>query len=196
MKQSLVWVLSLCLMVTVAVAQEMPEMTAEEKAAMEAWIKAGTPGDPHQALSPMVGSFDVKMTMWHAPDTPGEEVTATSESRWVLGGRWVEQKFNGSVMGQPYEGLGYTGYDNMEEQYVATWMDSMSTYMMTMTGKASADGKKFSFSGMMPDPALGKSVPLDDEIVVVSPNRFEARMYSVTPEGKRYKMMEFIYTRK
>jgi hypothetical protein len=196
MKQLLVWVLSICLMAPVAVAQEMPEMTAEEKAAMEAWMKAGTPGDPHKALSPMVGSFDVKMTMWHGPDTPGEEVAATSESRWVLGGRWIEQKYTGTVMGQPFEGLGYTGYDNMEGQYVATWMDSMSTYMMTMTGKASPDGKKFSFSGLMPDPALGKSVPLDDEVVIVSPDRFESRMYSVTPDGKRYKMMEFIYTRK
>jgi hypothetical protein len=34
-------------------------------------------------------------------------------------------------MGMPFEGLGYTGYDNVKKQYFGTWIDSMSTGIMT-----------------------------------------------------------------
>ncbi|HUP65353.1 MAG TPA: DUF1579 domain-containing protein [Thermoanaerobaculia bacterium] len=173
-----------------------PPMTAEEQAGMEAWMKASTPGDPHEALAPMIGNWDVVVRMWHTPDSPMIEEKGTVENRWILGGRWVEQKFSASVMGQPFEGLGHVGYDNMKGTYVATWKDTMSTGVMTSKGKADADGKAFRFSGLMADPISGKDLPIDDEMRVVTPDRLEATMWTTGPDGKRFKSMEFIYTRR
>jgi len=33
------------------------------------------------------------------------------------------------MMGQPMEGVGYTGYDRMRKQYTMVWLDNMSTAM-------------------------------------------------------------------
>jgi hypothetical protein len=41
----------------------------------------------------------------------------------VLGGRFVEQRYAGNFMGQPFSGLGYTGYDNYRKKYIGSWMD-------------------------------------------------------------------------
>ena len=48
-------------------AGKQPEMTPEQKAAMEAWMKVATPGEGHKVLEPMIGDFKAAMTMWDAP---------------------------------------------------------------------------------------------------------------------------------
>ena len=54
-----------------AVAQQgqPPQMTPEQKAEMEAYMKAGTPGSPHQGLAASAGSYDLKVVK--AGDGPG-----------------------------------------------------------------------------------------------------------------------------
>ena len=49
-----------------ALAQQeggMPEMTPEQKAEMEAYMKAETPGEPHRHLAESVGTYDVKIEL-------------------------------------------------------------------------------------------------------------------------------------
>src|SRR5438034_10300694 len=86
----------------------------DEKAMMEAWAKVAAPGEAHRWLEPVVGTWDAKITMWMAPGAPPQESTGTSENKWVLGGRFVEQRYEGKCMGQPFSGLGYTGHDNFK----------------------------------------------------------------------------------
>jgi hypothetical protein len=67
-----------------ALAQETktPQMTPEQMAEMEAYIKAGTPGAPHQALASTAGTYDCKVRSWH------EQV----DLRWRGGirARWLD----------------------------------------------------------------------------------------------------------
>src|ERR1035438_2526899 len=104
----------------------------------KAWMAAATPGEAHKKLEPMVGSFTVVTKMWMDPAKPPEESTGTSESKWVLGGRFVEQRVEGTAMGQPFSGIGYTGYDNYKKKYVGSWTDTMGTMIMISTGTADA----------------------------------------------------------
>ena len=118
---------------------------------MKAWMAAATPGEAHKKLEPVVGSFTVQTKMWMDPSKPPEETAGTSENKWVLGGRFVEQQVEGTAMGQPFSGIGYTGYDNYKKKYVGTWTDSMGTMIMTSTGTADASGKKITFWSTMDD---------------------------------------------
>ena len=47
-----------------------------------------------------------------------------SDHKWTLGGRLLEQRFEGTSMDMPFSGLGHTGYDNYKKQDVTTWMDT------------------------------------------------------------------------
>ena len=161
---------------------------------MEAMMKAATPGDAHKSLDPFVGTWTTKVTMWMAPGAPPMVMEGTSEARWVMGGRYVEERFKSSFMGMPFEGLGYTGYDNIKQRYWSTWMDNMSTGMMMSTG--TNDGKTFSFSGTMPDPMTGKDNPVTSKTTLVDADHHTAEMWGVGPDGKTMKTMEITYSRK
>src|SRR5688572_16628628 len=66
---------------------------AQDQAAMEAMAKAGTPGEPHKKLDAFVGTWNTKITMWMAPNAPPMTSTGTSENRWAMAGRYLEQRF-------------------------------------------------------------------------------------------------------
>ena len=168
----------------------------DEKAIMEAMTKAGTPGEPHKKLEPMVGTFDVKMKMWMDPSKPAEESTGKSENKWVLGNRFVQQSYEGTFMGQPFTGMGYTGYDNITKKYTGTWMDSANTATMNTTGKSDAAGKVMTFTGTMIDPVTGKACKLTEKVTVADNDHHMLEMWGPDPTGKNYKMMEINYTRK
>jgi hypothetical protein len=177
-------------------AKKPAEQTAgpDEKAMMEKWLQVATPSAGHKALEPVVGTWDAKMTMWMAPGAPPQESTGTGENKWVLGGRFVEQRYEGNFMGQPFSGVGYTGYDNFKKKYVATWMDTMGTMIMVSQGDAA--GKTLTMSSTIDDVITGKSTAVKSEIKIVDADHHTMEMWGPDSTGKPFKTMEIVYTRK
>jgi len=169
---------------------------ADEKARMEAWQKAAAPGEIHKKLEPFVGTFDARVRMWSDPSKPPEDSTGTMTSTWVLGNRFVQQNYEGSMMGEPFNGMGYVGYDNVSKKIQSVWMDSASTGMMWMTGTADASGKTMNAKGSMSDPMSGHVLPIEDKITVVDNDHHKMEMFTKGPGGKPMKVMEIEYTRK
>jgi hypothetical protein len=180
-----------------SLAQEPAKMMSpEEKAAMDAMMKAATPGDAHKNLAGLVGTWDATVKMYSQPGAPAQISTGTSENKLVLGGRWVQETFTGNFMGMPFSGIGYTGYDNVKKQYVGTWMDSMSTAVMQSAGTADASGKNYEFTSSMDDPMSGKPMTVKQKMTVTDDNHHMLEMWSPAPDGKMFKMMEINYSRK
>lgn len=173
-----------------------PKNAAQADPSGEAYMKAMTPGDPHKKLDTFVGTWDTTVLMWMAPGSEPSKNSGVSENRWVLGGRQVEQRFKGTFMGMPFEGIGYTGYDNVRKHYVGTWMDNFSTGVMVATGTLAADGKSFTFSGTSSDPMTGKDAPIEEKIILTDADHHTMEMWGPGPDGKMYKMMEIAYARK
>jgi hypothetical protein len=193
-------VLVLGLLVSVAaLAQEKkPAMPSEEERAkmMEVWAKLATPGPNHKLLEPVVGSFNVRSVMWEYPGAQAQESTGSSEHVWVLGGRYVQQTFRGSFMGQPFEGIGYTGYDNYKKQFISTWMDTMGTSMLISKGTADATGKILTSTGEWDDAMTGKKSTVREVVRIVDNDTHVMEMYMPGPDGKEYRNMEITYARK
>jgi hypothetical protein len=181
-----------------AAAQEKPTtppaMSAEEKAAMEAMEKMATPGPAHEAIADMAGTWDAEVTMYWGP-TPSKS-KGVSENRLVLGGRWVEQRFKSEMGGQPFEGIGYTGYDNFKKKYMGTWMDNMSTAVMLSEGTFDAAGKVMTSTSTMDDVVTGKSTTTRMTSTIVTPDHHHFEMFGPGPDGKEMKQMEIHYHRR
>jgi|SRR5437870_8468120 len=175
--------------------QTKKEMSAEEKAQMEAMMKAGTPGEAHQKLASMIGTWDVEVKMYPQPGAPAQVSKGTAVNKWVLGKRWVQENFTGTFMNMPFNGIGYTGYDNIKKQYTGTWMDNMSTATMVSAGTAATDNS-YEFSSTMDDPMSGKPMAIKEKIIVADKNHHTMEMWAPAPDGTVYKMMEINYTRK
>lgn len=167
----------------------------DEKAMMEAWAKYMAPGEAHKKLATMAGTWDTTSKMWMQPGAPPTESKGTAVSTMILGGRYLEQRFEGTMMDQPFSGIGYTGYDNGTKKYVGTWMDSMGTGIMHSTGKEEGPGK-MSFTGEMDDFMTGKKAHFKQTVTFVDNDHHTFEMWGPDPTGKTYKMMEIRYTRK
>ena len=192
------WVaLALVMVCTSLFAQtEQHKMSPEEQKAMDAWQKFMTPGDAHKSLNALVGTFDAKVSMWPQPGVPAQVSTATSVSNWVLGNRYVEENVNGSFMGMPFQGIGYTGYDNGKKQYVGTWIDNFGTGVMTSTGTSADNGKTYTFTSNTTDPMTGKDMPGSSKMTVTDADHHTLEMWAPSPDGKMFKMMQIDYSRK
>ena len=170
--------------------------SADDKARMEAWQKASTPGEPHKKLDAIVGTFDAKVRSRLDPSQPPEDSVGTSVNSWVLGGRYVEQQFEGSMMGEPFTGIGYVGYDNVQKKYVSAWMDTAGTGMIWLTGTADAPGKTIGGRATIWDPVSGKSFPVESKLVITDDDHYSFELVGKAPNGRMTKLVEIQYTRK
>jgi hypothetical protein len=114
----------------------------------------------------------------------------------ILGGRFLQEEFQGEMMGKKFNGMGLTGYDKFNNKYVSFWIDDMGTGMFTTEGTADENGKVLTFTGKMDDPMTGekgKSMKLITRIVSPDKHIFEMHDLSL---GEKSKTMEITYTRK
>src|SRR5437764_8444463 len=138
--------------------QAPPQMSAAEQEMMQKYMKAATPGPEHQKLAKMAGKWKMQVTAWMMPGAPPEKSEGTAEFKPILGGRYIRQEIKGTMGGQPFEGQGTLGFDNVTKERFVTWTDSMSTGLLVMRGKCPADAKKCTTRGQATDAVAGKMV--------------------------------------
>ena len=183
---------------TAATSQTEKDQQAMKDEMMKKWMEVSTPGDNHQKLDDLVGTWETTVSMW--PEGPGKPPQVTkggAEMKWILGGRFIQEEMKGELMGMPYNGLGLMGYDNFNKKYTFVWVDNSSTQMSTSEGTLDPTGKVLTYYGKMDEPITGehgKTVKYVTRILSKDKNTFEIHDLSM-PEPNT-KMMEIVYTRK
>ncbi len=167
----------------------------DEQAMMAAWQKTMTPGEAHARLGQLVGSWDTKLTFVMDSGSPAEVSEGRTENRLVLGGRYLEQRFEGTSMGMPFEGIGYTGYDNVRKTYTGTWMDNFSTTIMSVTGRGRPTDTKMESESVTLDP-FGEQVRFDCKLEVQDSDHHTYEMWTKGSNGRRFRTMLIEYARK
>ena len=185
------------MLVTPALAQggkEPPQMTPEQKAEMEAYMKAGTPGIQHEWLASTAGTYTISVKSWSEAGGPAMEEAGTATRKMILDGRVIAEDVNSTMMGTPFTGHGLMGFDNVTGKYWSTWTDSMSTGIMVNEG--SCDAKKTcTFTGSWNDPIKKGPVKARMTTRWTSPTTQVFEMYGPGKDGKEMKMMEITYTK-
>lgn len=146
-------------------------------------------------LAPLIGEFTSTTSYWMAPDAPPAESEGSAHAEWILGGRFVALHFNGDMMGMPFEGMGWIGYDKVREAYVNAWIDNFGAWMMDLAeGQASEDGKTITFVRRSDSPAgpmhLREVYRFEDE------NGYVLDMYLINPDGSELHTMRIENTRR
>ncbi len=99
------------------------------------------------------------------------------------------------MMGQAFQGIGYTGYDNMKQQFLSTWMDGGATSVTVAYGTLDKDGKSITFTGTMDDPMTGeKNKKVKQILRWTDDNTMVYEMWD-SAKGKDWKAVEITYTR-
>jgi hypothetical protein len=165
---------------------------------MKRWQAYMTPGEAHKKLETMAGTWDAEIKVWmNGPDGEPAISKGTAEQKMSLGGRYLQQTVASEMMGQPFTGTGYTGYDNFKEKYLGFWIDDMGTGMTTMEGSIDKAGKTLTMWGVMDEPTTGernKKVKYVTHLIDTDKHVFE--IFDVSTYGDKKPTMQITYTRK
>jgi hypothetical protein len=178
-----------------SLAGDKKDKAPDEKEAIEAMMKAATPGEPHKKLAELAGEWDVTIKMWMDPSKPPTESKATCTSKMIMGGRYLEEKVKGEFGGMEFLGQGITAYDNLQKKYTLTWIDNMGTGISTSPGTYDADKQTYTYKGEEIDPLSGKKTKTKMVTHVIDKASYEVDVYKVAGD-KEVKAMHLDAKRK
>jgi len=172
-----------------------PGVSAEQMA--EA-MKLGAPSDAHKKLDVFAGKWNYTGKFWMEPKQKKPEIMkGVSENSWILGGRFLQAKAMGEATKDwpAYEGMGFTGYDNMKQQYTTSWMDNMSTSAMTATASFDDKSKTLNEKGSYTCPIEKGEKNYRATWKVKGKDSYVYTSYMQGKDGKEFKAMEIEYKR-
>jgi hypothetical protein len=162
-------------------AQAIPKATAE-----------------HERLAKDVGTWDATVKSWmRGPDSEPTVSQGVEVVKLMPGGLWAQSEFDGKFGDQEFHGCGQTGFDTKKRKYVGTWVDNLSTEIMTMEGDYDSASRTLSMyakgtdeSGKAYDAKMTTKHEADDTRV------FTMLMKSGETKGEYVKVMEITYKRR
>lgn len=168
---------------------------ANDAALAKALESAITPGPGQARLEPMIGTFDVKIRTWLAPNQAPIESNGSCVNVWVLGHRYIQSMLSANVMGEPFDGIGYTAYDNVGKVYQIAWMDGGSTAMTLYRGGFNGATRSATMKAVVANPVTGKPTPLELRLSIAENGDHMSELWGQGNGTAMFKMMELRYTR-
>lgn len=153
---------------------------------------AAAVGEEHRRLAELAGRWRVRQSLWLDEAKAPQIDAGTAVFTAVLGGRHLQQDLR-IASRTPFQGLGYTGYDNSSHSYYTSWMDINFTGVLLLRGDYDAKARVYRFRGEMAGEG-GTPVPTREELQVLDSNHIVAR-YFETRRGKESLVVELDYSR-
>lgn len=157
---------------------------------MEACENMGTLNENHEFLKKFVGEWNGNSRVWR-PDQEPEISEIKSKAELIMGGRFLISNYQGTMAGQPYEGMQVVGYDNLKKKYVTFWINDMSTAFYMLEG--TREGNVIRDTGFWPNPVTGSNEKVSDVVTLISPNEFTFELFMAGKDGKEFKSQENHY---
>ena len=168
-----------------------------DSAAMaKAWQDFATPGEMHKWMEKTNGTWEGEVSQWMAPDAPPSKSKAMIVQNSLLGGRYVQGKYSGNMMGQPFEGISILGFDNAKKIYTSTWIDNMGTGIVHMSGSFDETTGTLNLKGHQTDPMTGKDSDIREEMKIINDISYSMSMFGSGMDGKEMKFMEAVFNKK
>jgi len=174
---------------------DLPEMSDEAKAAMNAWMELRNPGEHHKHLAALVGEWTSDITMWMEPGAAPMVEKGSTEVRFILGGRFLEWTHSGVFGGMPFEARQIDGYNNGDQRYEAIWADNFGTLILHYTGECEDDGKVRTMHTEFSDP-MGGEGKISNRLLFTWQDEDHVLFESfMTQGGEEFKNMVIRYSR-
>ena len=172
------------------------QLSPEEQAYYDAWMKEATPNENHKELAKLAGEWTFTTKWWTKPGASPRESTGTSTFTVIFGGRFVQQKMQGNVMGRTYEAMGLHGYDNLKKKYVSMWVDNMHTSLITSEGRWDEAAKSITMYSDHMDPMTGSQKRARTVVRWVDDNTHIFEWHESGTDGKEFRSSEITYVRR
>ena len=162
---------------------------SEEKEQAPPLVQRGMPSGGHKALEPLVGDWDVTMTLYAAMGTPEKPYTVKVRTKreWIAKGRFVRDVSEGP----DYFRQGTLGYSNIDLRYEWVTQDAMNANMMVYLGKPGSGVRMpismsgtFTDQGILGEDTVGKSIGQRTEITITDNDHHRIDLFMTPPGGE------------
>lgn len=179
----------------VAICLLTPALSPAQEKEKGAETDLGAPGEEHKRLAALAGDWDVALKYKVGPGVE-RDGTASCESRWALGGRFLRQEYSSKFQGMPFTVVQYLGYDRRKKKFIEIKMDSMDTSLMHNEGSIAADGKTITCTGDRTDPESGKELRMRTVTTLVDKDHYTLEWFFTDADGKEERVVTLKHTRK
>lgn len=166
-----------------------------DEAMMAKMQEYSTPNENHRALDVFVGEWEAAAKMWMDPSGEPQVSQGTMSTQWILDGHFIQQKYQGTMMDKPFEGIAIMGYDNIKKTYQSLWIDGMATGMTKGEVRYDPATKTFVEEGQMSCPETGGDRWYRGKITLVDNDHYTHEFFMKDKDGKEFRHMEISYSR-
>lgn len=159
------------------------------------WQQLARPSAAHALLDVFAGTWSVEGKFDTGPGEPPATATGTMTTTWTLGKRWLRQEYSGNMPALgAFAGIGYLGFDNAQQRFISTWMDTLSTSVITSAGTFNDSTGVFTLVGQFAAPG-GQMFSQKQVVTVQSRDRYSIVLILVSPDGSESRTGEVRYVR-
>src|SRR5262252_3174384 len=159
-----------------------------------AFASLAAPTDPeHARLAAMCGTWDAEMISVFQPGRPAITTKATSTIRPLFDGLFVEETIQGTLNGESFTTMSWTGFNTSTKQYEATRIASTNNARVAETGTFDEKTKRFELKADYP--LAGDTWHQRTVIEQVSAESIIATSYLSFGAVPEWKGVEIKYTR-
>ena len=156
---------------------------------------SSNPGPKHKLLAPLEGQWKAVSTFWWSKGAKPQKSEALVKRSWILGDRFIKEEYSDKSEDYPFEGIGVTGYDNIQKKFTSSWIDTMGTGISRSLGIEDKSGKVITFTGTAPDPSAGKVLPYKSVLTIVDKDTTKFELYMKNKSGEEFKSLDIVYKR-
>ncbi|HSE95516.1 MAG TPA: DUF1579 family protein [Methylomirabilota bacterium] len=161
-----------CLLAAVPAAAQVPPSAEERQRMAREMMAAAQPGPEHAELMALAGSWDVEGRIWSTPGAEPMALAFPAENRAILGGRFLESRASGEMMGMPIESLAIYGFDRRHRKYTVVGYDTFGTYYVTGAGTMDPATRTVAMDGTDDDPITGMTQVYTLHLRFVDPDTY------------------------
>jgi len=149
----------------------------------------------HPQLAALVGKWQGMTQTWFEPDQLADESLWQAEFRLVLGGRFLFYIYQGSIQGEPLEGMALLGYNPLRQRYEIAWVDTFHNGSAIMFMQGGEKDGAFNVLGSFPTGPDSPDWGWRTEVLPGENGELIITHFGITPEGLEWKGVETIYQR-
>lgn len=169
--------------------------TQTEAQNQDPWGEYMTPSEVHSLLSEYTGSFKMDITMSMGEGKEPSITTVNSEHALLLGGRFLEMKQQGTMMGMDYQSIMTLGFNNTDKQMNLTTITNMGTGTLSLFGTWDLKMKTATLYGTLTNPVSKGTIKVRQTITLVDENTILIESYDTENDNPEKKTVTYKLTR-
>ncbi|NVJ45796.1 MAG: DUF1579 family protein [Cytophagia bacterium] len=163
-------------------------MNAQEK---DPWSVYMTPTSIHELFSKYEGEFQMEIEM----NGLNEPVLISSSHKMILGGRFLELKQKGKMMGMDYESIYTIGYNTIDSTISMTTITNMGTGTLALQGEWNENTKTATLYGKLTNPVSKQSINVRQTLEFIDDNTIIIQSFDQEEDKPEKKTVEYKFVR-